>query len=491
MTATVSGRPPRGDPGDARARVAEPRKDGKVSREADAAIRVPFTLPGVLVTVLPERAARGTGRNSGLPPPRTERDGTARRGGRDSGRGAKPNPETGGSLRRTAVGETVAVEACGAGLSGVGPVGRARRVPHGTVFGAGGRRVDAGARECPGRRARTGGRFPDGMPGPLRCGAGLQAFTVNPPVARMLPLRRAVAPGQAVSGPGLSGATCPGRVRRLDGAPMPWEAAAVAHLPERPAPHAGGTGLRVGGGTEWLHVLTDGSLALKFPHRRRGREAADGTGIVPRHRGVPVHDCRAGHFVHDRCRHRPGGAHLLREPASAVGSSGFRRARLMKGLPRGACHRISGSDARVLAGAGCRRIRGRCRTILAQGAREMPGIPPRPKGKRGRAAKSDARSLHGRPVRHGESVPRFMGDPDASFTDNAGERRTRMAKARMKVSGCFRTRTHAGARCRIPGHPGPMAAPGYNPPAAIQIALAGKAAGMTRLHHAEPAPKKG
>ncbi len=235
----------------------------------------------------------------------------------------------------------------------------------------------------------------------------------------------------------------------------------------------------------------DGSLALKFPHRRRGREATDGTGTIPRCRGVPVHDCRAGHSVHGRCRHRPCGAHPLRGPAFAVGSSGFRRARLMKGLPRGACHRISRSGARVLAGAGCRRIRRRYRTILTQGAREMPDIPPRPKGKRGRTDRSGAHSLHGRPVRHGESVPRFMGDPDAGFTSNAGERRTGMARARMKVSGCFRTRTHAGARCRIPGHLGSMAAPGYNPPVAIRIAPAGKAADMIRLHHAEPAPRKG
>ncbi len=261
MTAPVNGRPPRGDPDDARARVAEPRRDGRVSREADAVIRVPFTLPGVPITVLPERATRRTGRNSGLPPSRTERDGTARRGGRDSGRGAKPDLETGGNLRKTVAGETVAVGACGAcgaGLSGVGPAGRARRVLHGIVSGAGGRRVDAGARECPGCRARTGGRFPDGMPGPLRYGAGLQAFTVNPPVAHMPSPRRAVAPGHAVSGPRLSGATCPGRVRRPDGAPMSWEAAAAAHLPERPAPHADGTGLRAGGGTEWLHVPPTG-----------------------------------------------------------------------------------------------------------------------------------------------------------------------------------------------------------------------------------------
>ena len=36
-----------------------------------------------------------------------------------------------------------------------------------------------------------------------------------------------------------------------------------------------------------------------------------------------------------------------------------------------------------------------------------------------------------------------------------------------------------------------MAALGYNPLVAIQIALAGKAADMIKLHYAESAPKKG
>jgi len=58
----------------------------------------------------------------------------------------------------------------------------------------------------------------------------------------------------------------------------------------------------------------------------------------------------------------------------------------------------------------------------------------------------------------------FITYPHASFTSNTGERRIRMAKVRPKVSGCFRTRFHAEAWCRIPGYLISMAAQGYNPP---------------------------
>ncbi len=165
-------------------------------------------------------------------------------------------------------------------------------------------------------------------------------------------------------------------------------------------------------------------------------------GVIPRYAGALVHDFWKACLTYTGCRHRLCGAHLLREPAFAVDSSDCRWARLMGTLPRGACHRVNASPTRTLTAPERRRIVKRYRTILTQGAREMPALSPRPRGRRGRIAKSDAHNLHnphGRPVRHGESVLRFMADPDVSFTDNAGERRIRMAKARIRVSGCFRT----------------------------------------------------
>ena len=123
-------------------------------------------------------------------------------------------------------------------------------------------------------------------------------------------------------------------------------------------------------------------------------------------------------------------------------------------------------------------MRKRYRTILAQGGKELPEIPPRPKRKRGRIAKSDAQNLHERLVKHEESVPRFIWDPDVSFTNNKGEQKIRMAKVKIKVSGFFRTRLCAEARRRITSYLSSMAALGYNPLVAIRIAFAGNAAEM-------------
>ncbi len=275
----------------AKARIKTLREAGKVSAEADAMFAMLITLMSVLIAVLLERTTRKGSRNSSLPPSQTDRDGTARRAAR-SGKGTKQNLQTGTGLRKTTLEETATVEscdACGADISDVDAIDRERRILHDIVFEAVERRVDAEVKECPDCRARTKGRFPDDMPGPLQYGAGLQAFVVNLLVAHMLSLRRAVALVQAISGLRLSEATCLGCVRRLHDALASWEEAAVAHLLERPALHADETGFRVDGRTRWLHVVTDGSLTLKFLHRKRGKEAVDEIGVIPRYKGVLIH----------------------------------------------------------------------------------------------------------------------------------------------------------------------------------------------------------
>ena len=258
------------------------------------------------------------------------------------------------------------------------------------------------------------------MPGPRQYGAGLQAFIINLLVAQMLSLRRAVELVLAIAGLRISETTCLNYIRRLHEALQAWQDAAIEHLLTCPALHADETGMRVDKKTQWLHIATNGSLTLKFLHPKRGKEAIDAIGIIPRYTGVLIHDCWASYFVYQKCSHALCGAHLLRELTFIVESNGFRWARLMKKLLREVCHRVRNSSTKALTEAECRAIRKRYRTILTQGAKELPEIPPPKKGKRGRVAKSDAHNLHERLVKHEEDVLRFMRDPDVAFTNNAG-----------------------------------------------------------------------
>ncbi|WP_090577328.1 transposase [Nitrosomonas sp. Nm58] len=107
--------------------------------------------------------------------------------------------------------------------------------------------------------------------------------------------------------------------------------------------------------------------------------------------------------------------------------------------------------------------------------RTLPISLPKPHGKRGKFAKSDAHNLWERLKIHEAAVLLFAKDPHVSFTNNRAERDLRMSKVKQKISGCFSVSEYAHTCCRISSYLQSMANRGYNPLIAIQIALAGEA----------------
>lgn len=116
----------------------------------------------------------------------------------------------------------------------------------------------------------------------------------------------------------------------------------------------------------------------------------------------------------------------------------------------------------------------RYRNLLTRGAKELPPIPTKAKGRRGRIAKSDAHNLWERLKRYEKSVLMFAKQSHVPFTNNRAERDLTMSKVKQKVSGCFRTEHYAQAYCRISSYLQTMGNRGYNPLVAIQLALSGQ-----------------
>ncbi len=104
----------------------------------------------------------------------------------------------------------------------------------------------------------------------------------------------------------------------------------------------------------------------------------------------------------------------------------------------------------------------------------MPQIPPKPKGKRGKMAKSDAHNLWERLKKFETAVLLFAKEPYVSFTNNRAEWDLRMATVKQKISGYFRQERYAHAYCRISSYLQSMANQGLNPLVVIQVALVGK-----------------
>ncbi len=261
-------------------------------------------------------------------------------------------------------------------------------------------------------------------------------------------------------------------VYRLYQALDAWEATAIESLLKAPSVHVDETSFRVEGKNHWIHVYSAGGTTLKLLHRKRGKEAIEDLNIIPRYGGVIIHDCWASYLSYDHCGHGLCGSHLLRELAFIIDSNQYRWARNMKKLLQQTCRTVAEREEKCLSGKEYANLQKRYRNILTRGGKELPEIPLRPKGKRGRIAKSDAHNLWERLKKHETAVLLFAKESYVPFTNNRAERDLRMAKVKQKVSGCFRKKRYANAYCRISSYLQTMANEGVNPLVAVQIALA-------------------
>ena len=82
--------------------------------------------------------------------------------------------------------------------------------------------------------------------------------------------------------------------------------------------HVDETSLRVDRKNHWIHVYSAGTLTVKCLHPKRGCEAIEAIGILPRYTGVAVHDCWASYLSYAHCDHALCGAHLLRNLSTTL-----------------------------------------------------------------------------------------------------------------------------------------------------------------------------
>ena len=452
--------------------------EGKMSPESRALVDAQLMLFKVLMAVFMEKHTPKSPANSGLPPSQSPDDATARSRPGAKGKGPASNEARAANTRtRTYVTElrVSACARCGEDLTDTACTGHERRTLVDIVFEKVVRHADADIKHCPRCHAETRAPFPDTMPGPLQYGPGIKAYVVHLLVAQMLSLKRVAHSMHALIGQRLSEATLLGYIAQLHHALAEWERHAIERLLLAPAMHVDETSLRVDRNNHWIHVYSAGALTVKRLHPKRGCEAIEAIGIIPRYGGVAVHDCWASYLSYAHCDHGLCGAHLLRELTFIVDAHDYAWAKRMKRLLVHTCHAVAQRDDKTLSETEYKAVQKRYRTILTRGERELPPIPPRQKGQRGKVAKSDAHNLWERLKKHESAVLRFAKHPDVAFTNNRAERDLRMSKVKQNVSGCFRTRKYADAYCRISSYLQSMANQGYNPLVAIQIALAGRA----------------
>ena len=450
--------------------------EGKMGADSRALFQALLMLFELLMAVFMEKRTTKNSRNSGLPPSQTDKDDSApQAGAKAKGRGQEHTRcENTRTVETLEVIPVTACEACGEDLSRLPTDRYERRTRIDIVFEKVVSHVDAEIKQCPHCGTQSKGTFPREMAGPLQYGPGIRAYVLNLLLAQMLSLKRVQQSLHTLIDRLLSEATILQYVMHLHQALAAWEQAAIEQILSQPTLHVDETSLRVDRKNHWIHVYSSGDLTLKFLHPKRGREAIEAINVIPRYGGTIVHDCWASYFAYEHCDHGLCGSHLLRELTFVVDSNAYRWAGNMKRLLQQTCARVSKRESKCLTDTEYKNLRKRYRNLLTRGEKELPPIPPRQNGKRGRLAKSDAHNLWERLKRYEDAVLLFAKLPHVPFTNNRAERDLRMSKVKQKVSGCFRTFQYAQAYCRISSYLQTMAYRGYNPLVAIQLALSGQ-----------------
>ena len=238
--------------------------------------------------------------------------------------------------------------------------------------------------------------------------------------------------------------------------------------------HADETGININGDRQWLHCASNLAWTHYFPHAKRGKEAMDDIGILPRFKGILCHDHWKPYYRYTQFTHALCNAHHLRELIRAWEQDGMVWARDMEQLLREINQAVDDAGGALPANK-AKHYRKKYNTLLKKADRECPAPEPPPgKPKRGRIKRSKARNLLERLIDYQDDVLRFMENPVVPFTNNLGENDIRMTKVQQKISGCFRSTEGARIFCRVRGYLSTCRKQGVSASMALNLLFEGK-----------------
>ena len=459
---------------EAKATLEQALKKNK-NAELAAAIKSLFIVIDILVALFLEKKVRKNSSNSGLPP-------SSDIGGKnDRNRSTEPDQKKGGeqlgNTREVKTKETVSPQnckGCERKLDDILASETEQRKKIDIIYEVVEHTVTSEVKVCPDCGTQNKGKFPRGMDGKLQYGNGVKATIINFLCAQMVSLERVEEYLKGILGRFISQAVMLKYIAQFSESLEEWESQMIEHLLKAPAIHVDETSSRVDKKNHWVHSYSYGDITLKFIHQKRGTEAIDSIGIIPRYGGIIIHDCYPSYFTYDNVNNALCGAHLLRDLKFVEDSTKGRWATNMKNLLQEAAKTVAERKSmRILYEDEYKRLQSNYRNILTRAKKELPPFPEAT-GKRGRPKHTEAQNLWLRLKEHEEAVLRFSRDKNVDFTNNRAERDIRINKLKQKVSGCFRTFKYAKHFCRISSYLKTMRYRGYSSMEAIMLALQGE-----------------
>jgi transposase len=301
-------------------------------------------------------------------------------------------------------------------------------------------------REC-GCGHRTKGTAPAGAGAPVQYGPRIAAIIVYLYAGQFLSKDRTALALAELFGIPLSSATVATLTARAAGRLDGFAEHAREQIAASDVAGFDETGFRVAGRLAWVHCARTGKYTLLMVHSKRGRQAIEAMGILPRFAGIAIHDAWAPYDTYTSPDHQLCCAHALRELQAVADAA-----------PQGQwCWATQAAEALTAMQELVREAISQGRTavdpdLLASQVRLFRSaalIGVSQTAARSGALMKKHNALARRLRDRQEDYLRFTSHLRAPPDNNGTERDIRMAKLRQKVSGCLRTMTGAHQFCAI------------------------------------------
>ena len=250
-------------------------------------------------------------------------------------------------------------------------------------------------------------------------------------------------------GYGVSEATLQTARQEQHDALEPFENRLVEILPQEPILHADETSVPINKINHWLHCLCTPLLTFFSIHLKRGKEAIQAIGIIPKFTGWLMHDFLSSYLAFDNCLHTFCKSHLMRELVFLYEQHQQQWAKDLYDLFLEMLKCVKDRKARDAPSTQkeYHRWRQQYWKLLRAGRRANPLTPEQSTHKRPKQSKEQ--NLLDRLEGYDDCILAFLWELNLPFTNNEAERAFRMMKVRVKISGCFRTLNGARRHARI------------------------------------------
>jgi transposase len=290
--------------------------------------------------------------------------------------------------------------------------------------------------------------FPSGVTQPTQYGPRIGAQMVYFNQYHFIPMERTAEIMQDLYGQPVSNGTIPAVNARMAEQVKSVHEEIRDYLIKTAEPvHFDETGMKISGKLHWLHSASTKMATVCQIHPKRGTQAMDAMGILPKRTGWSVHDFWKPYLKYGQARHSLCNAHLIRELIFLVEQRQQDWAGELLDLLldiKQTVETTQQEQRNALVPKQVTDFETRYEQLVTQGEQANPPNTRR-EGQRGRIKQSTATNLLDRLRDHREKILAFMYDFKVPFDNNLAERDIRMAKVHQKISGGFRSEGGAQA----------------------------------------------